>query len=147
MAIAGRQGTSGTTLGAFGASGNLLNIPFAAVADSLGNYIYVADNGNHRIIKIARATLISSFVAGTGVTGGDNGAGSVATFNQPVGLAVFNSDSSLLVSTYAGHDLRRIDNIAASATVTTVAGLYGTSGSADGYYPSKLLTFGYLQYI
>jgi hypothetical protein len=135
MTIAGRQGSPGTTLGAFGVFGNQFSTPHSAVSDSSGTYIYIADSYNHRIVQLSRTTLQTVLIAGTGNSGGDDGAGAVATFNRPISVVLFNSDSSLLVSTYFGYEIRRIDNILTSPTVSTVAGLYNTFGSTDGAYP------------
>lgn len=92
-------------------------------ADDVGN-IYVADQNNARIRKVALATGTTTSLAGS-VNGTSDGTGSAASFTFVTGVA-YDGAGSLFVSD--GTRVRRI--VAATGEVTTLAG--GTSGSADG---------------
>ncbi|NBV35213.1 MAG: hypothetical protein EBR81_15820, partial [Proteobacteria bacterium] len=71
--------------------------------------------------------IVSTF-AGTGVAGGADGAGSVATFNAPIGIAV-DPDGNLIVADTGGHTIRRITT---AGVVSTIGGAYSASAATDG---------------
>ena len=99
--------------------------PAGVVVDVSGN-VYVTDANNHRIRKITSGGVVST-LAGTGTAGNTDGAGNVAQFNEPSGLAV---DSSGFVYV-ADKDNHRIRKITPSGVVSTLAGT-GTQGDMDG---------------
>ena len=112
-------------------------LPRGLVGDSSGN-IYVADQGNNRLRKIALSRTVATF-AGTGVSGTTNGAAASATFNVPIGIAV--DGASVYVADFNPHDIRKISG----GQVTTYAGSSYNAGSADGTsatfnYPRALTT-------
>lgn len=86
--------------------------------DSQGN-LYVADAGQHRIRKITRAGVITTF-AGTGVAGfsGDGGPAAAAQLNSPYGL-VFDGMGDLYVADLGN---ARVRMIAPNGTIATAAG-------------------------
>ena len=94
-----------------------------------GNTLYVADQNNHRIreIDLASPNKTVSTLAGSGSPGGTDGAGTVARFNNPRGLAL--SGDTLYVADYSNHSIRAID--LTNKTVSTIAGS-GTPGHANG---------------
>ena len=105
-----------------------------------GGKLYVSDNGNHLIREVsvgtgAAAAQVSTLAgtintAGTtGTSGYADGAGNVARFENPAGLAV--SGSTLYVADYANHRIRAIDLASTGKTVSTIAGS-GTPEHADG---------------
>jgi hypothetical protein len=65
----------------------------------------------------------------TGVSGGNNGVGTYATFYTPVGIA-YDGVGNLFVSEYGSHIIRSISIL--SAMVTTLAGTYSISGTING---------------
>lgn len=103
------------------------NLPESVAVDADGN-VYVADTANNVIRKITPAGLTSTLAGLAGSSGSDNGQGSAARFNSPVGIAV---DS--LGNLYIGDTLNDcVRKITPAGLVTTVAGSPGESGSADG---------------
>jgi len=101
------------------------NQPIDVAADHAGN-IYVADNLNHRIRKIAADGTVST-VAGDGTAGFADGNGTTAKFKNPSGIDI-DKQGNLVVADRINH---RIRIIAADGAITTVAG-DGTSGYKDG---------------
>lgn len=101
--------------------------PRAIAADPAGN-LYVADTGNHTIRKITPAGMVTTLAGMAGAAGPDNGMGAAARFNNPMGVAV-SAAGDLYVADSSSHVIRRIT---ADGTVSTIAGMAGSSGSADG---------------
>ncbi len=96
----------------------------------------VADSGNHRIRRVRPNGLVVTIAGST--AGSADGAGNVATFNGPAGVAV-TPGGVIFVADTANHTIRRIMLVAGSDPrqasayrVVTVAGLAGSSGLADG---------------
>ena len=100
-----------------------------------GTSLYVADMNNHKIRRIVIATGVVSTLAGTGVPGAADGAGTVATFSAPSGITT--DGASLYVADSGNHKIRRI--VIATGVVSTLAGT-GAPGRADG--PGAKATFG-----
>ncbi len=101
------------------------NAPSGVAVDSVG-YVYVADQYNHRIRKITPAGVVST-LAGSGVAGFADGAGTSAQFNYPTGVAV-DSASNVYVGDYSNNRIRKITS---AGVVTTLAGS-DVAGFADG---------------
>jgi len=114
-------GAQGSADGA-GAAATFSSLVGVAV-DANGN-VYVADA--NKIRKITAAGVVST-LAGTGAQGSADGAGAVATFNYPIGIAV-DSNGTVYV---ADHDNRKIRKITPSGSVSTIAGT-GQDGSTNG---------------
>ena len=110
------------------------NTPASLALDGTG-LLYVADQDNHRIRRIALATGLVSTLAGSGAPGFADGAPAAALFNSPTGVA-YDASGNVLVADRDNHRIRRI--AAATGTVTTRAGS-GTAGFADG--PSATAQF------
>ncbi|WP_295677072.1 NHL repeat-containing protein [uncultured Mucilaginibacter sp.] len=101
------------------------NNPSGVAIDASGN-IYVADYGNNLIRKIAPGGIVTT-LAGSGNAGYIDGAGTLASFTQPTGLAV-DASGNLFVAD-AGDNLIR--EISPAGVVTTIAGS-DTTGSVNG---------------
>ncbi len=98
------------------------------VAVDAGGNLYVADTWNHTIRKITPAGLVSTLAGLAGYCGSADGTNSKARFNRPTGLVV-DGVTNLFVADTFNHTLRQISP---AGKVTTVAGLPGVWGSADG---------------
>jgi len=136
--FAGQAGTAGSANGTGTAA--QFNYPSDVALDSAGN-LYVADAGNQIIRKITPAGVVTTLAGLTGIPGTADGAGTVARFNTPEGVAVDGSGNVYVADTN-NHTIRKITP---AGTVSTLAGLAGTSGTGDGagtvarfQYPSDL---------
>jgi sugar lactone lactonase YvrE len=99
--------------------------PAGLAIDNLGK-LYVADTGNNRIRVVATDGSVST-LSGTGVAGSTNGAGNVAEFNGPIGIA--RDASGYVYATESGsHAVRRI---APDGSTSAFAGSVTISGFAD----------------
>jgi trimeric autotransporter adhesin len=100
--------------------------PDGVAIDSSGN-LYVADTVARRIVKYFGGVYTT--VAGTGqpAFGGDDGPGTQAALNAPMGLAVDASGNVYIADTLNG----RIRKLTPSGTITTVAGTGALYFSGD----------------
>ncbi len=101
--------------------------PAGIVTDPAGN-VFVVDEGNHTIRRITPAGQVTTFAGAAGSAGGADGIGSAARFNSPQGIAA-DSAGNLFVADTDNHAIRKITP---AGVVTTLAGLAGEAGSADG---------------
>lgn len=122
--LAGKAGESGS---ADGAATARFNGPAAIAVDSLGN-LYVADSSNHLIRKVSSAGAVTTLAGVAGQVGNTDGGVGVGRFSGPSAVAVSPLGVVYVADTY-NHTIRAV---AADGTVSTVAGLAGASGSADG---------------
>jgi len=101
--------------------------PWGLVLDGAGN-AYVTDQLNHVVRKISASGQVLTLAGQPGVPGSQDGSAASASFNMPAGLALA-PNGDLYVADSGNHVIRRIS---ASGTVSTLAGLAGSPGSADG---------------
>lgn len=101
--------------------------PWHIAVDTGGN-LYVADYGNNIIRKITPAGVVSTLAGLAGNAGSADGNGSAARFNMPIGIAV-DTNGFLYVGEYGNSTIRKITP---EGVVSTLAGLAGVTGSADG---------------
>jgi hypothetical protein len=124
--IAGSAGASGYADATGSAA--LFHGPQGLVFDSSGN-LFVADTNNNAIRKLIISTRAVTTVAGGAVGAGSaDGPVAQAQFHFPSGIGI-DTAGSLYVADTDNHLLRRI---APSGAVSTLAGLAGSSGNADG---------------
>ena len=129
---AGVVTTLAGTAGAFGSadgtgSGARFNYPWAVTVDGAGN-VYVADSYNYTVRKITPAGAVTTLAGLAGNPGVIDGTGSGARFGYLYGIAVDNA-GNVYVADYSSSTIRKITP---AGVVTTLAGVPGVAGSADG---------------
>jgi sugar lactone lactonase YvrE len=109
--------------------------PTGIAVDAAGN-IYIADNGDHQLIKFDSHNVITP-IAGGPITnfGTKDGTGYAASFQEMGGLS-FGPDGNLYITDPQENIIRKITP---GGTVTTIAGLVGMKGHIDG--PEAHATF------
>ena len=123
--LAGSPGVWGS---ADGVGGNAtFNGPVGIAVDNSSN-VFVADANNHTIRKITPAGAVSTWAGLAGADGTADGTGSDARFGKPAELRIDRANNLFVVDSFY-HTIRRIST---HAVVTTVAGLAGSGGAADG---------------
>ena len=107
------------------ASGKSLNKPYGIVMNQKSNVFFVANCGNHTILKITSSgmetyhSLYDLIVlthyqgavrvyAGSGHKGSDDGVGTISRFNRPTWLAIDQETGDLFVSDTLNHRIRKI---------------------------------------
>ena len=123
--LAGLASQSGKQDG-IGAHARFRN-PWGVAVDGTGN-VFVADMSNDTIRKITPAGVVSTFAGHAGMPGSVDGFAGQARFNAPHGVAADHA-GNVYVSDSANHTIRKIT---AGGLVSTLAGLPGYSGNADG---------------
>jgi len=123
-------GTGTAGYGGDGASSTaaLLSSPAQVRLDTDGN-LYIADQGNSVIRKIAAGSGVISTVAGTGAAGftGDGGPANVATINNAKGITV-DRFGTLYVADQGNNAVRKIGP---EGTISFSAQSFGTTSAAQ----------------
>jgi hypothetical protein len=123
--LAGLAGSSGSSNGVSSAA--RFNSPADLALDSAGN-VYVADTDNDTVRMITTAGTVTTLAGQAGVSGDNDGSGT-ALFNHPSGIAVDGAGNAYIADTN-NNAIRKL--VIASGSVTTLAGLAGITGIADG---------------
>jgi serine/threonine protein kinase len=123
--LAGLAGRPGSEDG-IGSTARFRN-PWSVAVDSKNN-VFVADMSNDTIRKIAPGGAVTTLAGQPGKSGSADGTGSGALFNDPFAVAVDNGEN-VYVSDTGNNTIRKITS---SGVVTTLAGLAGHAGNANG---------------
>ena len=129
--LAGRVGSQGTTDGTN--SGVRFGTPSSVAVDTATN-IYVTDWNNQTIRKLTPVDTnwVSSTISGrAGYPGSTDGTNNDARFNFPIAIAVDNG-GNLYVADHLNFTIRELTPLGTNWVSSTIAGLAGRSGSADG---------------
>lgn len=124
--LAGRDGSNAGSLDGSGTNARFNN-PGGVATDRSGN-IYVADTNNHTLRKITPAGAVSTLAGFAGTRGSSDGLGAAARFSSPTGLAV-DSAGNIYVADTGSATIRKVTP---AGLVSTIVGLAGLSGNADG---------------
>jgi sugar lactone lactonase YvrE len=93
------------------------NWPSGVAVDGAGN-VYVADMRNNTIRKVTASGAVTTLAGRVGSSGGADGTGSAARFNNPAGLAV-DSVGNVYVADNGNHAIRMVTQ---AGVVTTIGG-------------------------
>jgi DNA-binding beta-propeller fold protein YncE len=126
--LAGNIGGRGYADGSSGPNSTArFNQPHFVVSDAAGD-IYVSDEYNNVIRKIAAGGTVTTLAGTAGIKGSIDGTGAAAAFNAPYGMVV-DSHGNLYVADSGNNTIRMVTP---GGAVTTLAGTAGVTGSADG---------------
>jgi sugar lactone lactonase YvrE len=123
--FAGMAGHFGSSDGI--GSGARFEGPAGLALDGAGN-LFVADSQNNTIRRIDPSGVVTTIAGTAGQAGAADGAGSLALFNNPLGVAV-DGAGNVYVADSNNDTIRRITP---DGNVSTFAGIAGQAGSADG---------------
>lgn len=125
LLLAGMPGGPGTSDG----TGSVARFYSPRGVAVYGDTLYVADQNNHSIRKIAIPTKTVTTIAGySGAPGLDDGAGINARFNAPEGIET--DGAFLYIADTKNNAIRKID--IGTGNVLTLSGKRGQRGSKDG---------------
>jgi hypothetical protein len=107
---------------------NTLNLPNRLIVDAFGR-LWVADMGNHRVLRFDHASSIESGANADAVLGQNTFAGSSSdttenTFNRPVGVWM-DPSGTLWVAEQNNHRILRFDNAASKTNGANADGVLG----------------------
>jgi sugar lactone lactonase YvrE len=126
--VAGTSGVYGSADGTNGAAS--FNYP-QGVAVGTNGFIYVADSLNNTIRKITPSGVVSTLAGLAGGPGSADGSNSLARFAAPQGVAV-DGQGGVYLADSANNTIRKAGLAGTNWVVSTLAGLAGSPGSADG---------------
>lgn len=106
-----------------------LTTPTGLCTSPDGQYLYVVDQGNHRIRQISVATGAVTTLAGSDYKGSLDGKGAYAQFFGPSGICISLDGQKLYIADEGNNMIREL--IIASGKVTTMVGA-PTKGFQDG---------------
>jgi streptogramin lyase len=129
--LAGTAGSVGST-DATGTAASF-NFPQGVATDSAGN-VYVADLSANTIRKITPAGVVTTLAGTAGVSGSTDGTGAAARFDFPVSVATDDA-GNVYVADQFNNTIRKVTPAGA---VSTVAGVAGQAGFAEGTLPGLL---------
>jgi len=109
------------------------------IAVRADGYLYVADSNNHCIRLVSPGGVVTT-IAGDGSPGFEDGEGSVARFDTPVGLAV-DADGALYVCDTNNHSLRRLTAPASSVPASVADGFLVAQNAPNPFRTQTRLAY------
>jgi hypothetical protein len=127
--------TRAGTAGSYGSADGVgpaarFNNPSGVAVDRATN-IYVADSMNHTIRKITPGRVVTTIAGQAESAGRADGIGNAARFDYPASIAV-DSAGNLYVADANNNAIRKLRLVGTNWVVTTLGGLPGVYGTADG---------------
>jgi len=101
------------------------------VAVDVASNVYVTDSGHQLIQKVTPGGVKTILAGSNSVAGTADGKNGDARFNNPWGIAVDNA-TNIYVADANNDTIRKIKPVGTNWVVTTIAGLAGNAGTADG---------------
>jgi alpha-tubulin suppressor-like RCC1 family protein len=126
--LAGETAHSGVENGA--SQDARFNFPTSLAVGADGAMV-VVDQFNHTVRRISTGGAVSTMAGSAGNPGTVDGLAATARFSWPMGIAV-NTSGQMILAEAGAHSIRAI---AATGTVSTLAGTAGISGSTDATGP------------
>jgi hypothetical protein len=127
--LAGVAGSSGAINGI--GTNSKFNYPVGVAISPDGLFALVAESNNHLIRQIILSTASVSTLAGVaGAAGAINGIGTNSKLNAPDGVSISPDGLFALIGDNSNHLIRHI--ILSTASVSTLAGVAGSSGAING---------------
>jgi hypothetical protein len=119
-----------TTVAGGGVGGSTLNGPGCVATDPTGN-VFIADDGNARVLRVDGISGTITTVAGNGSVAysGDGGAATAAGIGQPTCLALDGAGNLYITDEY-NHRVRRVT--AGTGIISTIAGIGNVGSTGDG---------------
>jgi alpha-tubulin suppressor-like RCC1 family protein len=113
-----------------------LVMPSGIGLDKAGN-IYVTDVTDQTVLKITPDLRLTIVAGKSGAPGANDGIGSEARLNEPGGFMLAD-DGTMVLADSANATIR---TISATGAVTTLAGVAGSTGAADGSTATALFNY------
>jgi sugar lactone lactonase YvrE len=128
-AVSTVAGDAGADPGAADGSGTLARFrdPEGVAVDA-GGTVYVADTGNSTVRRLAPDGTVTTLAGSAASSGSQDGSGAAAGFANPGGIAT-DAAGTVFVADTANSTVRRLTP---QGAVTTLAGVAGMPGRADG---------------
>jgi hypothetical protein len=99
-----------------------------ALASDGADSVFISDRGLLRMLTLSTST-VTTLVGATEHPGSDDGAAASASFNRPAGVTA-DANGHVFVADSSNGTIRSVD--LAQATVSTLAGMVGTTTEVDG---------------
>jgi len=126
--VAGLPGSPGSADGS--GSDARFNTLARLALDGAGN-LYVSDDQNSTIRKVTPEGVVTTLAGLAGHPGSADGTNSDARFNSPDGVAI-DSAGNIWVAEFGNSTIRKLTPVGTNWVVTTIAGVAGSTGSANG---------------
>ncbi|HUR41397.1 MAG TPA: NHL repeat-containing protein [Verrucomicrobiae bacterium] len=98
------------------------------IAINAADTLFLADSLNHTLRAVTPAAAVTTLAGVAGSIGSGNGTGTAARFTFPFGVVTDSAGNLFVVD----HDNNTIRRVTPGGDVTTLAGIAGVTGSADG---------------